>query len=464
MSADNSCMEKLQISAEESEIIETQLTNLLQDVRSQANVPGMGIALSMYGKNIQASAGLAAVGSDQSFDINAQFQLGCITKLITCIIAADLIDKGLLDKETPIGSYLQEFSDHENGKIISVWHLMSHTSGFQGLNLADTATAYYYQWPAFVEFLRHTPQLFTPGSVFSYDHSECVLLGEIIQRITGQSMADLYQERIFQPLGLCAGDIRKAASEPDRYVADHIPHPEGKSFSKTRSIPYGPFWHASLSSFTLSLSEIVKLGEAIVGITQPAAPFPSRTALEFVQKQVIKLPSTLGGKHPEQLPGAFGVGCAAYRGWLLGHNGSARGQTCGLRFDPKNKIVLAVGINAWQPFLRDKLINHIFGSLRGQAIPLASQDPLEYPLERLIGTYAGPLGVVCTVSNFNNTLQCDFGPQNSTRRMKVMLEQSDTGELRVATEALHHSLGFFKNPDNGEPCLMFGLAALRKSA
>jgi CubicO group peptidase (beta-lactamase class C family) len=464
MHAENSGSNNRPLSTEMSGEIKAQITELLRDIHTQTNVPGLGVALSINGQCIETSVGVAAVGTDEPFDINAQFQLGCITKLLTCAVAADLIDKDLLDKEAFIGTYLNDFADCEKGKTVAVWHLMSHTSGFQGLNLADTATAYYYQWPTFIDFFRNTPQLFSPGSVFSYDHSECVLLGEIIKRITGQTMTGLLQERLFKPLNIQAGDIRNLGSDPKRFAADHLFNPDSKMFSKARAIPYGPFWHSSLSPFTLSLPEQVKIGESIIGISQPAAPFPARNAMEFVQKQVIKLPNTIGSRHPEQLPGAFGVGCAAYRGWLLGHNGSARGQTCGLRFDPKNKLVLAVGINSWQPFLRDKIINHIFGALRGQAIIPAPGEPVEYELAQLSGRYIGPVGLECNVAAAKDKLHCEFVSQSASQKISILLKQDAAKNLIAATDALHHSVGFFRNPDNDDPCLMFGLVALRKVA
>ena len=72
---------------------------------------------------------------------------------------------------------LQELGGTKKGQNIAVRHLASHTSGYRGLNLASTESAYFYSWEKFVEFFRNTTQTFSPGTVFNYEHTESVVLG-----------------------------------------------------------------------------------------------------------------------------------------------------------------------------------------------------------------------------------------------------------------------------------------------
>ena len=211
---------------------------------------------------------------------------------------------------------------------------------------------------------------------------------------------------------------------------------------------------------TMSIQDLLRIASNICGIT--AVPDGlSEGTMAFVQKQVIKLPRTYGSTRHEQIPGTFGIGCAAYRGWILGQNGSARGQTCGLRFDPRNKIALVVGINAWQPFIRDSIINRVFGALRGQAIPQLPEKPFESSLNDLVGTYVGPQSKEIIVTNEGDQITCKLNISNAPS-IKVIMQKDDKGILQVCSDTLHYSLGFFTEPDSGVNGMMLGLSAFRK--
>lgn len=438
-----------------------ELAELLAQVSMETGVPGVGIALSVRGDRSTAYRGYLASGAELPVSSLSRFQLGCITKVLTALVSAELVLAGKLEPESPIGRYLPELAGTEKGQSIAVWHALSHTSGYQGLALGEPKVAYAYSFRDFVAHLTACPQLFQPGTVFSYVHSEYVLLGEICERITGRQIRDLYREMIFEPLKLTVGSIRADLAAPAVCVVDHTPLPDPGQFKPLRPIPFGGFWRASLSDLTLSLPDLLTLTEALAGVGDRRYSPPNPEALAFVRKQVIKMPRTYGGSRPEQVPGAFGLGCAAYRGWLLGHNGSARGQTCGLRFDPKNGMALVVGMNSWQPFLRDSMIDHVFGALRGAPITQPAAEPLDVPLGALEGEYLGPVGSRMTVSVEGRRVICTMATSGAAPPPFVM-EQNEAGELVMCSDPGHHSLCFFSEPATGARSLMLGLTAFRR--
>jgi len=444
----------------EMNAFQDQLQTFLTTIREESGVPGICLGLNIAGQNVTASVGTLAIDSHVPMNPDARFQLGCITKLLTAMLVAEMIVSGKLDPDDPIEKYLEELRGTDRGKDIAIWHLLSHTSGYRGLNLADPGVAYYYSWPKFLNFINTTPQLFKPGTVFSYEHSEYAILGEIIERITGRDIADLYREMIIEPLKITVGSIRGDQRQNEIFVTDHSFDPATSKFAKLKTIPYGGFWKASLSDMTMSIQDMLRISSTICGITAVPGGL-SEKAMTFVQKQVIKLPRTYGSTRHEQTPSAFGVGSAAYRGWLLGHNGSARGQTCGLRFDPRNKIALVIGMNAWHPFLRNSIINHIFGVLRGEPIPPLPEEPFESSLNDLVGTYIGPQDQEIIVTNEGDQIACAVSFPNAPI-MPVLMQKDDKGNLRVCSETMHHSLGFFREPDSGYSGMMFGMTAFRK--
>ncbi len=437
-----------------------QLRNLLETIKEQTGVPGISLALSIGKNKLAANVGTLSIDSQIPMNEETHFQLGCISKLLTAMVAAELIEAGKLDPDDPIEKYLEELRGTERGKKIEIWHLLSHTSGYQGLNIMDPSVAYYYTWDNFLEFFNSTPQLFKPGTVFSYEHSEYAILGEIIQRITGSNIIDLYNEMIIRPLKLITGSIKMDQRGDEAYAIDHKFNPEIMQFEPLRPIPFSEFWNPSLNSLTLNIRDLLTLASTICGIVKPPSEI-SETAIEFVQKQVIKIPQTYGSLKHEQLPVAFGVGCAFYRGWLLGHNGSARGQTCGLRFDPRSNIALVIAINTWIPFIRDSIINHIFGMLRGQPMPTAPEVPFETSFDDLVGVYIGPHDQKIIVACEGEPVICTYQMKNMPP-MDIVMQKDEKGVLRVCSDTQHYSIGFFQEPGTGFRGLMLGTLAFRK--
>ncbi len=437
--------------------IHYQLEEYLAAVRKETGIPGICLALNIGGNSLTISSGTISADSTEPVDGNTRFRLGCISKVLTALTAADLITAGKIGPDDPVGKYLPELSGTSRGENLLIWHLLSHTSGYRGLDITDPGVAFYYSWSRFLEYFRSAPQMFMPGSVFSYEHSEYVILGEIIQRVSPADIFDLYKEMIFDPLNLFEDSVSKKQRGEGVYAADHIFDPDTMRFKKIKAIPFGDFWKASLNSITMNMSDLLCIASAVCGISK--IPGISEKTLGLVKKQVVKLPRTYGGARHEQVPVTFGIGCASYRGWLSGHNGSSRGQTCGLRFDPNSNTALVIGINAWQPFIRDSIINQAFELLRGRPIPSLPEEPMEFPLNDLTGTYIGPQGFEINVSYENERLICK---SNNRRLAAIILQRDEEGILRACSDTKHHSLGFFNEPGSGIQGLMLGMSAFRK--
>ncbi len=441
-------------------ILQDRLQKFLTTIKEQTGIPGISLALNLGSQKITANVGTISINSDIPMTENTHFQLGCISKLLTAMVAAELITAGKLDPDDPIEKYLEELHGTERGRDIQIWHLLSHTSGYRGLNIMDPSVSYFYTWDKFLEYFKTAQQLFKPGTVFSYEHSEYAMLGEIIKRITGNDILDLYNEMIIKPLKLTTGSIRIDQRGNEPYAVDHKFNPETMKFEPLRPVPFSSFWNASLNSLTMNTQDLLTISSTICGIIKPPIGI-SEKAMEFVKKQVIKIPPTYGSLKHEQLPVAFGVGCAFYRGWLMGHNGSARGQTCGLRFAPRGNIALVIGINTWIPFVRDSIINSIFGMLRGQPIPPAPEIPFETSFDDLVGSYVGPQGQEIVVTCEDDQIICiyqlkDLPPLN------ILMQKDDKNVLRVTSDTQHHSIGFFHEPESGVYGLMLGTIAFRK--
>jgi CubicO group peptidase (beta-lactamase class C family) len=446
--------------------IHGEIQSLAEKTQHRTGIPGVNIAVSVGGERAVASVGTPAAGSGIPMSIDARFTIGCITKLLTSMVVLELAQTGKLCLEESLSEYLPDLRCPSRKLKISIRHLGSHTSGYAGLNPARVEYGYFYSWDKFTEFFRETPQIFTPGAVFNYEHTEGVLLGEVVRSITGRSAQSLIREIILDPLALNVGSSLRDAREPPFRIADHSFDPHRSQYQVIRSVPFCDFWSASLADMTISVWDLLTFGEALVE-TRPASGI-SLHALRKVREQVVDLPQTTGAKTSEALPRSFGFGCGEYGPSLFGHNGSGRGQTCGFRFDPKEKIVVAVALNAWEPYARDSLVDKTLGILdasrpRSDASSHTIQPSDPSDIE---GVYAGcAQGLAMIVAAKGDSFVCTIKGVGPTGKgeLGVVLGRNEEGRLVMrSADAQHLSVGLFREAGTGTPCFMLGLNVFKK--
>jgi CubicO group peptidase (beta-lactamase class C family) len=131
-----------------------------------------------------------------------KFRLGSVTKQFTAMAIMQLQEKGLLNVNDPIIKYIP---DYPNGEKITIHHLLTHTSGIPNLtDFPDFLETVMIPSPVekTVERFKNKPLEFEPGEKFNYSNSGYVLLGYLIEKISGKTYEDFLKENIFQPLNM----------------------------------------------------------------------------------------------------------------------------------------------------------------------------------------------------------------------------------------------------------------------
>jgi CubicO group peptidase (beta-lactamase class C family) len=146
-----------------------------------------------------------------------------VTKTMTCLCALVLADRGELDLTAPVARYWPEFAAAGKEKVL-VRHLLSHTAG-----LPDWTgpVEELYDWPSATARLAAQAPQWEPGTAAGY-HSltQGFLVGEVIRRITGQSVGDFFAADVAGPLG---ADFRLGLpAEHDQRMAPTVP-PSGQN-------------------------------------------------------------------------------------------------------------------------------------------------------------------------------------------------------------------------------------------
>jgi acyl-CoA synthetase (AMP-forming)/AMP-acid ligase II len=442
-----------------------RLTSLLHRLQEQTKVPGIGVAACSGDAAVFAAAGTATGDLGTKLSAASRFEMSCLMKFFVSLVTLDLAAKGQIDLDGTLGSYLPEFKGDAKASRIKLRHLLSHTSGYRGLDITNAQVRWGLSWEKFTDFFRATTQSFEPGTTFNYEHSEHVILGEVLSRVTRRSARQLVKATLFDPLRVKPGRNATDKTEGAPYVANHVMAPASTSFTPVAMPPFGPFWDASLPDWTITLSDVVRIGRALIQGT--FAP----QVLAWLLQPAITLPRGVRSDgRAEAIPVSFGLGCAHYGDGTIGHNGSMLGQTCGLRIDIKTGMIAAAGVNAWSPFVRDTVLQAAIAPNKpaSSGATAAPSRPLEFPIadltggispDQLTGTYAGSYLGEVTVTREHENLRFDVGPAGSRQR-SFRVKQTRGGMATIESSA-PVSVIFFRN--GGAPALMLGVHSYRKA-
>ena len=137
-------------------------------------------------------------------DRETKFRIGSVTKEFTATAILQLAEAGRLAIDDPVSKYYSDAP--KTWEKITIRHLLTHTSGIPSYTdipnffVKEARTA---RTPEeIIRLTRDKPLQFEPGSKFAYDNSGYVLLGYIIERVSGETYADYVQKHIFDPLGM----------------------------------------------------------------------------------------------------------------------------------------------------------------------------------------------------------------------------------------------------------------------
>jgi CubicO group peptidase (beta-lactamase class C family) len=193
--------------ANESAFI-TELGSFLEKTVAEDKFSG-AVLVARDGRPIFKKAyGLANKENAIANNIDTRFDLGSMNKMFTAVAIAQLVERGKLSFTDTVGKILPGYQNKNVADKVTVHHLLTHTSGMGSyfneqfrakLNELRTVSDYL---PLFVD----EPLAFEPGSKWQYSNSGFVLLGLIVEKVSGQSYFDYVKENIFKPAGMTSTD------------------------------------------------------------------------------------------------------------------------------------------------------------------------------------------------------------------------------------------------------------------
>ena len=212
------------------QVVEKLQILLDQTVAEQPNVHSAVLEIDMPGRNLtfKGVAGLAVPDDSINMTIDTRFRIASVSKMITATCIMLLEEDGLVDLDSSIVKYLSDsdidfdklhvYNSQSYGRQITVYQLLTHTSGLPDYFFDSPVNASGYtefmqyildhpdkQWEP-IEMINwdieHLQPFFAPGKGYHYSDANYVLLGMIIEKLSGTSLPQFYRERIFDPLNM----------------------------------------------------------------------------------------------------------------------------------------------------------------------------------------------------------------------------------------------------------------------
>ena len=280
-----------------------------------------------------------------------QFRVGSMNKMITAVATLQLVQAGVLRLDAPLGTYLPDYPNAEVASTVTLHHLLTHTGG-TGDIFGPEFTAHRADLRTVDDYLRlygSRGLRFAPGAQWEYSNYGFILLGAVIERVTGTSYPDHVAAHVLAPAGMIAtGSEPEDALVPARaigYTRQLVP---GSLVSNANTLPYrgspaggGYSTVEDLARFAMALREHRLLDAAH---TELLLRGKVDTGYQGVQYAYGFFDRVVNGRR------------------LVGHSGGALGMSGDLAFEPGGGYVV-VALSNFDPPAATELTGYIFPRL-----------------------------------------------------------------------------------------------------
>jgi D-alanyl-D-alanine carboxypeptidase len=268
--------------------------------------------------------------------INTRFRIGSMNKMFTAVATLQLVQAAKLGLNDPIGKYLTDYPNKDVASKVTIHHLLTHTGG-TGDIFGPEFEAHRLELRSPQDYLKLYGQRdlkFEPGSRWEYSNYGFILLGAIIEKVSGQSYYDYVREHVYVPAGMTS-----TASDPesqavsDRSIGYTQMDAGGQLKPNTDTLPYRG---TSAGGGYSTVGDLARFATAI-------------EQNKLLNAHYTELLTTGKAGTPEN-GYAYGFGDRKMNGMrCFGHGGGAPGMNGDLEICPGTGYVVAVLANMDPP-------------------------------------------------------------------------------------------------------------------
>jgi CubicO group peptidase (beta-lactamase class C family) len=358
-----------------------RIETYFKDQVERARFPGGSLAI-VQGDHIVLLSAVGVSDLDTGTPVTPEtvFCIGSLTKSFTATALLQLRDQGLVDLDAPVTRYLPWFrvADEGAAERITLRHLLTHTSGLP----TNSHSVVWQNEPAIrnsldlgVRALAHVWLRHPPGEQFEYANMNYVVLGRVVEQVSGVPWDRYVEEHIFAPAGMTHSAIHEDAVDPKRLAR-----------------PYGPEF-GRLAEEPLQAGDFIAPASNILS----TAPDLARYAAAHLGTGALLLrPATLNEAHSagfEKAPGvryAFGWINERFQDVTVVHHGGAAGHAADIYLAPQRQLAVVTLFGAYSKSINDRIAEGVLSLALGREPP-----PIEGPreLSQLLWIERSVLGV-----------------------------------------------------------------------
>ena len=332
------------------------------------------------------------------------YGLGSITKVFTAVAIMQLHDQGLLSVDDPVGKYIDLFPINGT-QVVCIKHLLSHSSGIPALGYSESKMSERWWMNGYpisspedlVTFMRDASAWVQaiPGQRWFYLNEGYLLLGIIIEQVSGQSYEDYVRKRILLPLGMKNSCFHRHEVEGqlDR-ATPYLVNREGSLFIGSNlysRLPAAGGLVSCASDMALLLQlffqdNLVLSAEALALMQTPVVSMPAEDVSLF--------------RPPHQAPrhqSVFGLGLQVQTEFfghnVIGHGGGVMGGTSYIACIPEDQVGVVLLSNA-HGYPMSQFALAALATVLGEDLFNLDYVRLDQWLVRLQGTYTSYLGTM----------------------------------------------------------------------
>ncbi|NQY29210.1 MAG: beta-lactamase family protein [Flavobacteriaceae bacterium] len=250
----------------------TSKIDALLETKFKNNGPGATALVSKGGKVIYRKAfGKSNLELDVPMIPENVFQIGSMTKQFTAVSILMLLEQGKLALNDDITTFIPDYPTHN--KNITIHHLLTHTSGIKSYTsmrgLRDIARKD-LEPLELIDFFKNEPMDFNPGEEYKYNNSGYIILGYIIEKVSGISYAEFVDTNIFKKINMssslygskskiiknrASGYQKRSDYRNTTYISLTLPYAAGSIMSTVDDLLK---WQQAISNNTLLQPETIK--------------------------------------------------------------------------------------------------------------------------------------------------------------------------------------------------------------
>lgn len=313
---------------------EAKIAAAVKGALKKEKIPGAIVGVWQQGRPaFEGAFGVADKRTKRPMSTDLYMRIGSETKTFTGTAVLQLVKGGKVGLDDPISRYVPGVP---NGDNITVRELGEMRSGLLSYSANEEWALRYFAHPrmswepsALLHYSFNSPALFAPGAQFNYSNTNTILLGLLVERVSGEALPAYVNKHILKPLGMTDTSFPTGAEFP-------APHAQGYTRQtldgkETTSTDWNPSWGWAAGAMISNLRDL-RIWAKAVATGRTLTPATQRQRERFIPAEGLE-------------PAKYGFALFSINGWI-GHNGSLPGYQSLTVYQPKLKATMVVLLNS----------------------------------------------------------------------------------------------------------------------